>query len=147
MLEFFRQDVSYGIRQLKQSPGFTIVAVLSLALGIGANTAIFQLVDTIRLRMLPVHDPQELVSIEFKPGSQRSGWFSTRSARLTYAQWDHIRAQQQAFMGVLSWSATRFNLADGGEARYAEGLYVSGEFFRLLGVSPMIGRTITAEDD
>ncbi len=145
--ESWMQDLRYGVRQLRQSPGFTLVAVASLALGIGANTAIFQLVDAIRLKMLPVDKPQELVSIDFEKDSTRSGWFSTRSARLTYAQWEQIRSQQQAFSGVLAWSAARFNLASGGEARYAEGLYVSGEFFRHLGVHPVMGRTFTAEDD
>ena len=96
------QDVSYGIRQLRQSPGFTLVAVLSLALGVGANTAIFQLIDSIRLKMLPVREPRELVSIDFAKNSSRSGWFSTRSARLTYAQWDQIRAQQQATHATIS---------------------------------------------
>src|SRR2546423_7510661 len=132
MLESILQDVRYGTRQLRQSPGFTLVAVLSLALGIGANTAIFQLVDAIRLRMLPVQHPEELVTIDFEKGSARSGWFSTRSARLTYAQWEQVRAQQQAFVGVIAWSAARFNLAAGGEVRHAEGLYVSGDFFRHL---------------
>jgi hypothetical protein len=147
MLESTMQDMRYGIRQLRQSPGFTLVAVLSLALGIGANTAIFQLIDAIRLKMLPVRNPQELVSIDFERDSMRAGWFSTRSARLTYAQWEQVRAQQQAFTGVLAWSAARFNLANGGEARPAEGLYVSGEFFRNLGVNAVIGRTFTAQDD
>src|SRR5439155_10326564 len=146
-LESFSQDLRYGIRQLRQSPAFALVAVLSLALGIGANTAIFQLIDAIRLKMLPVHNPEELVSIDFPKGAFRSGWFSTRSARLTYGQWEQIRAQQQAFIGVLAWSAARFNLSSGGEARYAEGLYVSGEFFRHLGVSPVLGRTFSAQDD
>ena len=74
MLESIMQDVRYGIRQLKQSPGFTLTAVLSLALGIGANTAIFQLVDAIRLKMLPVRNPQELVSVDFEKTSTRAGW-------------------------------------------------------------------------
>src|SRR6266478_6013988 len=147
MLESTMQDVRYGVRQLRQSPGFTLVAVLSLALGIGANTAIFQLIDAIRLKMLPVRNPQELVSVDFEKNSMRAGWFSTRSARLTYAQWEQIRTQQQAFDGVLAWSAARFNLATGGEARYADGLYVSGEFFRQLGVGAVMGRVFTAQDD
>jgi putative ABC transport system permease protein len=141
------QDLRYGVRQLRQSPGFTLVAVASLALGIGANTAIFELVDAIRLKMLPVDKPQELVQIDFEKNSSKSGWFSTRSANLTYAQWEQIRSQQQAFSGVVAWSAARFNLTTGGEARYAEGLYVSGEFFSNLGVHPLMGRTFTAEDD
>jgi putative ABC transport system permease protein len=143
----FPQDLRYGVRQLRQSPGFAAVAVLSLALGIGANTAMFQLVDAVRLRTLPVQDPQELVYIDMPQGSQRSGWFSTRSARFTYGHWEQIRAQQKAFSGVLAWSATRFNLASGGEGHYAEGLYVSGEFFQHLGVTPLMGRTFTAQDD
>jgi putative ABC transport system permease protein len=147
MFESILQDVRYGMRQLRQSPGFMLAAVLSLALGIGANTAIFELVNAIRLKMLPVRNPRELVAIDFERDSLRAGWFSTRSARLTYAQWDQIRAQQQAFTGVLAWSAGRFNLATGGEARNAEGLYVSGDFFRTLGVNAVLGRVFTAEDD
>jgi predicted permease len=147
MLESIRQDVSYGIRQLRQSPGFTLVAVLSLALGVGANTAMFQLVDAIRLRMLPVRAPGELAAIDFAKNSMRAGWFSTRSARLTYAQWERVKAEQQAFTEVLAWSAAQFNLAPGGEARYAQGLYVSGNFFHTLGVNALVGRTLTAEDD
>jgi putative ABC transport system permease protein len=147
MLETLAQDVRYGIRQLKQSPGFTLVAVLSLALGIGANTAIFQLVDAIRLKMLPVSHPEELVSLDFQKGSRRSGWWSSRSSRFTYAHWQEIRTRQQAFSGVLAWSAARFNLASGGEARFPEGLYVSAGFFRELGVNPILGRTFTAEED
>src|SRR5437867_5807033 len=146
-LESCLQDLPYSGRQLKQSPVFALVAVLSLALGIGANSAIFQLIDAVRLRSLPVQKPEELLSIDFPSGAFRSGWFSTRSARLTYGQWEQIRAQQQAFIGVLAWSAARFNLSSGGEARYAEGLYVIGEFFRHLGVGPVLGHTFTAQDD
>jgi predicted permease len=141
------QDVTYGFRQLRRSPGFATAAVLSLALGIGANAAIFQLVDAIRLKLLPVRNPHELAMIDFEKGSHRSGNFSSRSANLTYAQYDAIRARQQAFTGVLAWSANRFNLAPGGEARFAEGLYVSGNFFSLLGVNPLVGRTLTDRDD
>ena len=75
----------------------------------------------------------------------RSGWFSTRSARFTYAQWEQLQQRRELFSGMLAWSATRFNLAAGGEARFAEGLLVSGDFFRVLGVSPALGRTLTAE--
>jgi putative ABC transport system permease protein len=141
------QDLRYGARQLRLSPGFAAVAVLSLALGIGANTAIFQLVNAVRLRSLPVQRPEELAYVDFAKGSMHSGWFSTRSARLTYAQWEQIHNRQQGFSGTFAWSATRFNLASGGEARYAEGLFVSGEYFGLLGVQPLLGRTFTADDD
>jgi predicted permease len=141
------RDFTYAWRQLRKSPGFTLAAVLSLALGIGANTAIFQLIDAIRLKSLPVREAQELATISFAKGSLRSGHVSTRSGRFTSAQWDQLRLQQQGFRGLLAWSATRFNLSPGGEARYAEGQYVNGEFFSLLGVQPMIGRAFTAQDD
>jgi hypothetical protein len=146
-LDATRADFVYGLRQLKLNPGFAAVAVLSLALGIGANTAIFQLVNAIRLKMLPVRKPLELVSIDFEKHSARVGWWSSRSANFTYAEWEQIRNRQQAFTGVLAWSATRFNLASGGEPRFAEGLYVSGDFFRHLGVNAIVGRTLAAQDD
>jgi predicted permease len=141
------RDLRFALRQLRLNPIFTIVSVLSLALGIGANTAIFQLIDAVRLRMLPVENPQELAYIDFAPGSMHSGLHSTRSARFTYAQWDRIHARADAFSGTMAWSATQFNLAQGGEARYAEGLYVSGDFFQVLGVHSALGRTFTARDD
>jgi putative ABC transport system permease protein len=141
------QDVRYGARQLAWNPGFAAVAVLSLALGIGANTAIFQLVNAVRLRALPVERPEQLAYVNFAKGSARSGWFSTRSARFTYAQWEQIRDRQQAFSDIFAWSATRFNLATGGEVHYAEGMFVSSGFFRALGVRPILGRTFSADDD
>src|SRR3954453_9702940 len=135
------QDLRYGARQLRANPGFTAVAVASLALGIGANSAIFQLVDAVRLRTLPVANPQELVYLDFAPKSDRSGWFSTRSARFSYTHWEQFQKSREPFSGLIAWSANRFNLMPGGESRYAEGLYVNGDFFRLLGVQPMMGRT------
>src|SRR5207249_606678 len=139
MLGKLVQDLRYGARQLRSNPGFTAVAVLSLALGVGANSAIFQLVDAVRLRALPVKDPQQLLTIDFGKQSSRSGNWSTRSARFTSVLWDQLRGLNEPFSGIIAWSATRFNLAQGGEARYAEGTYVSGDFFRVLGVRPLIG--------
>src|SRR4029079_15492028 len=124
------QDLRSGARQLRANPGFTAVAVASLALGIGANSAIFQLVDGVRLRALPVAKPQELVHLDFAPKSERSGWFSSRSARFTSTMWEQLQTKSEPFAGLMAWSATKFNLSPGGEARYAEGLYVSGDFFR-----------------
>jgi putative ABC transport system permease protein len=146
-LDALWHDLRYAARQLRRSPGFTLVAVLSLALGIGANTAIFQLVDAVRLRTLPVRAPQELVSIDLPEKAMRDGWHTSRTSRFTYPLFDEIRKRQQAFSGVLAWSANRFNLASGGEPRYAEGMFVSGSFFQTLGVPPVVGRTITRADD
>jgi predicted permease len=141
------QDFRYGARQLRLNPAFAAVAVLSLGLGIGANTAIFELVNAVRLRSLPVEKPEQLATLDFRKGAHRSGNFSTRSARFTWKQWQWIQTQQQVFTGVMAWSAQRFNLAVGGEVRWAEGLYVSADFFRVLGVQPVLGRAFTEEDD
>ena len=96
---------------------------------------------------MPVSAPQELVSVDFQPGAMSSGWSSTRSAALTYPLWDEIRKRQQVFSGMVAWSEAQFNLASGGEARYAQGLYVSGGFFDVLGVPAVVGRTFTEADD
>ncbi len=143
----FAGDLRFGLRQLRLNPTFTAVAVLSLALGIGANTAIFQLIDAIRLSALPVANPKQLAYIDFEKNSRRSGWWSTRSANFTFAQWQSLQTQPQAFSGLAAWSAKEFNLSQGGKARYAEGQFVSGDFFKVLGVPAVIGRTFTAHDD
>jgi len=141
------KDIRFGLRQLRLNPTFAAVAVISLALGIGANTAIFQLIDAIRLRSLPVKDPQGLAYLDFVPKSTRMGWWSTRSAVFTYAQWQSLRAHQQAFSGMAAWSAKDFNLAQEGRDRYAEGLFVNGDYFNVLGMPAIVGRTLTAQDD
>jgi predicted permease len=146
-MDHYSADIRYGLRQLRLNPMFTLVAVLSLALGIGANTAIFQLINAIRLRSLPVMNPQELAYVDYAPRSRRGGWWSTRSATFTYANWESIRRHQEAFSDVIAWSAYSFNLVSEGKARYAEGQFVSGEFFRVLGARAAVGRVFTADDD
>ena len=145
-LETLGQDLRYALRLLRLEPGFFSVAILSLALGIGANTAIFHLLDAVRLRALPVANPQELVEVEMN-SDHRTGNFSSRRADFTYALWDQLRTHQQAFSGLFAWSAHRFNTAPGGEVRLVEGLYASGDFFRTLGVVPALGRVLTTDDD
>jgi predicted permease len=140
-------DLRFGFRQLRLNPMFTLVAVLSLGLGVGANTAIFQLIDAIRLRALPVANPQELGYLDYAPHSKRSGWWSTRSATFTSVNWESVRKHQEAFSDVIAWSAKQFNLSTEGKARYAEGMLVSGDFFRTLGARAAVGRIFTAEDD
>ena len=143
----FSADLRFGIRQLRLNPLFTLVAVLSLALGIGANIAIFELIDAIRMRALPVGSPQELGYLDFAKGAKRSGWWSTRSANFTSKQWESLRQQQQAFSGMIAWSAKDFNLSQEGKARYTEGLFVNGTFFNVLKVPAVVGRVFTAQDD
>jgi hypothetical protein len=132
------QDLRFGIRLLLKNKSFTAVAVLSLALGIGANTSIFQLIDAVRLRTLPVKAPQELVEVrlEDRKGS-RGGFTPSTYPRVTNPIWEQIRERQEAFSGVFAWGTDSVNLAPGGEVRSARMLYASGDFFNTLGVHPM----------
>ncbi|HKV33427.1 MAG TPA: ABC transporter permease, partial [Pyrinomonadaceae bacterium] len=140
------QDLRFGVRMLLKHRGFTTIAILSLALGIGANTAIFQLLDAIRLRMLPVRAPQELVEVRMADmeGARGGIW---REPSVTFPIWEQIRDRQQAFSGVFAWGTDTANLAPGGEVRRARMLYVSGDFFNTLGVNATRGRVFTSDDD
>jgi len=141
------QDLGYAARMLRKNPGFTAVAVISLALGIGANSAIFQLLDAVLLRTLPVSSPRELAEVRIEDMEGARGSFNSWNPTVTNPVWEQIRNQQQAFSGVFAWSPTQFNLAPGGEPRPAQGLWVSGDFFKVLGVRPILGRVFTPEDD
>jgi putative ABC transport system permease protein len=141
------QDLRYAARVLRRDKTFALAAITSLALGIGANTAIFQLLDAIRLRTLPVDRPHELVEVRIPPGKGRTGSFNGRRPMLTYLIWEQIRKRQQVLSGAFAWSSARFNTQPGGEARYVEGLWVSGDFFNVLGVRPIVGRVFSASDD
>src|SRR5712664_4003010 len=146
MTSFWR-DLRHALRFLRLSPGFTLVAVLTLSLGIGANTAIFQLIDSIRLRTIPVKSPQELGTIRIADRHWGSGQFSSQYSQLTFAMWEQIRKRQEGFAEIAVWSDQRFNLATGGEVRKAKGIRVSGDFFHVLGVEPILGRLLAPEDD
>ncbi|MBC7897225.1 MAG: ABC transporter permease [Cytophagaceae bacterium] len=132
-------DVRYALRSLRWSKGFTVVAIASLALGIGANTAIFSLINAVMLRDLPVKDPQELVLLKYTGGD--NGVF-------TNPLWEQVRdGTGDVFSGVLAYGDTRFNLAEAGEERRVNGLYVSGSYFPVLGVRAFLGRTLLPADD
>ena len=146
-LETLGQDLRYAARVLRMNKAFTVVAILSLGLGIGANTAMFELVNVVRLRTLPVADPQELVEIQIAEPRIRSGGFRGQRPELTSALWAELRARQQAFQGMAAWHARGFNLAPGGEMRIAQGLFVSGDFFAVLGVGASRGRVFELADD
>jgi putative ABC transport system permease protein len=147
-LETLLQDLRYGARMLRRNPGFTLVAVLSLALGIGANTAIFQLVDSVRMRTLPVSHPQQLTELRLADTKGLRGSVQSGYPVLTNSIWERIRDHQpQAFLGMFAWAEDDFNTAPAGEVRHAQGLWVSGDFFRVLGVQPAIGRVFTGTDD
>ena len=141
------RDLRHAFRLLRLSPGFTIVAVLTLALGIGANTAIFQLVDSIRLRTIPVKNPEKLGTVRIADRHWGSGNFSGQYSQLTFPMWEQIHKRQEGFAEIAAWAEQPFNLATGGEVRFAKGLRVSGGFFHVLGVRPALGRLLGPEDD
>jgi len=141
------QDVRFGLRMLMKNPGFTAVAVLSLALGIGANTAIFQLVNAVRLKTLPVRNAEQLVNVRLTDMEAARGSKPSPYGGVTNPIWEQIRDRQEGFSGILAWSRNDLNLAQGGEVRWAKGLWVSGDFFNVLGVQPELGRVLTTTDD
>src|SRR5262245_6068375 len=141
------QDLRFGARMLLKNKSFTAVAVLSLALGIGANTAIFQLLDAVRMRTLPVKAPQELAEVRITDMTGARGNFSSWHPAVTNPIWEQIRNRQEAFSGLFAWGADSFNLSPGGEVRFAQAIWVSGDFFQVLGVQPAVGRLFTSADD
>lgn len=140
-------DVLFGARVLRFNAVFASAAILSLALGIGANTAIFQLLDAVRLRTLPVKNPQEIARVVFDRRGSRSGNFSTRYPDFTYAMWEQIREKQEGFSSVFAWAPVQFNVSPAGKVHNVQGLFVSGEFFETLGVKPELGRLLSTADD
>lgn len=146
-LEGFNQDLRHATRMLRAKPAFTGVAVLSLALGIGANAALFQLLNALLLRSLPVNAPQELVNISLAGESGRNGHFEDSPNDFTYPQWEQIQSHHEPFTNVLAWGTTHFNLSRSGEVRNVDAMFVSGTFFQTLGVPALVGRTFTPSDD
>ncbi len=146
-IESIWQDLRYGARMLRTNPGFTAVAVISLALGIGANAALFQLIDAVLLKSLPVKAPEQLVRIEPLPGSGRAGDISYPPNSTTNPQWEFLRSSRGPFQDIFAWANNPFNLSETGTIRLANGIYVSGDFFHGLGVPALLGRTIGPEDD
>ena len=136
------QDLRLAIRALRAAPIVTAVAILSLALGIGANTAIFTLVDSLLLRTLPVRDPQQLALVT------GGGIGPNNRFAFSYATLDAIRQHGQAFDGTLAYNCCgKTTLTIGGDNQIVDRMWVSGDFFRTLGISALLGRTITPEDD
>jgi predicted permease len=136
------QDVRYALRQLRKNLGFTAIAVLTLGLGIGANTAIFSLVNTLMLRLLPVREPEQLVELLHRyPGEPHLNGFSPLAFEL-------MRDHNHVFSGLVAAAYQPFHLrGEGLEPQTLPGAYVGGNFFSVLGVQPAIGRLIGSEDD
>jgi putative ABC transport system permease protein len=135
-------DIRLAVRALLSTPIVSLVAVLSLAFGIGANTAIFSLVNSLLLRALPVVEPQRLVTMASPRAIElgnTGGW--------SYPVWEQIRTRPELLDGAVAWGTRRFNLAQGGETQFIDGLSASGSYFRVLGVPALLGRMFTDADD
>jgi predicted permease len=153
------QDIRFALRTLRKSPGFTAVAVLTLALGVGANTAIFSFIDAVLLRSMPVKDPQQLVvfnwSARANPKLQGHSSYGDCADQTGIGDcsfsipfYKTVRAQAGAFSGMAAFAGPlEVDLSGNGVASIVRGLYVSGDFFSTLGVSTFIGRPLTPSDD
>jgi hypothetical protein len=141
MLANLWQDLRYGARMLWHSRGFTLVAVISLALGIGATTTVFSLANAVLLRPLPVKDAETLVSVE-KPDPNSSGIHT-----ISYPDYLDYRSRNEVFADLLAWTEAPLSLNLDGQAEQAYGMVVSGNYFSLLGVQPALGRFFTPEED
>lgn len=162
--EAVSQDFTFGLRQLRRSPGFAAVAILTLALGIGANSAIFTLLNTVMLTRLPVANPDRLVVLHWNShsngpfvwnSSSSYGGCETKDASsgrsncsFSYPVFDQIRSHARSFQGVAAYAGGfGVQLDRNGHSTRVSGQYVSGEFFSVLGVRPLLGRTLLASDD
>jgi len=147
MLETLWHDIRYGARMLRKNAGFTAVTVLTLALGIGANTAIFTVINTVLLRSLPVRDPNELVQVAVTSGSPHPNY------ELSYPCYEQLRDGARGLSGLFAEGGVvikdRLLIPNGRDPQteFVRAQAVSGNFFSVLGVQALIGRTFTAEDD
>jgi predicted permease len=146
-LAMILQDLRYACRVLLRMPGFAATAILTLALGIGANTAIFQLIDAVRLRPLPIRSPGELARIQIVGGNGGFGLNPGQYGGLTTPIWRELESHQQAFSGMFAWSAWTMGVGDRSDLRRVSGLRVSGGFFRVLGIDAWRGRLIEPADE
>jgi predicted permease len=143
------QDVRYGLRQLRKSPAFTLTVIATLALGIGANTAVFTLFDQVLLRMLPVERPKELVRFNWTgsfSGSASSFGGSTADF-FSYPMYKDLRDQNQVFTGVLAADKATVGVSWHSQSESEDAEVVSGNYFQLLGLKPALGRLLTQQDD
>ena len=142
-LDEIARDVRYAVRMFKRAPGFTAVIVLTLALGIGANTAIFSLLDALMLRSLPVRNPHELVQVNLRERSKPGEGGETFS----YAIVRGLDDRRDVFRGVAGFSSMGYDLAEGGTVTRVPGALVTGGFYEALGLEPAAGRLLTRADD
>ncbi len=140
-------DLQFAFRTLRRSPGFTIIAVFSLALGIGANTVIFSLLYQVVLKSLPVKDPQSLVILH--TSGDQYGWtrHDSNSSTFSYSMYKSLRDENHVFEGLIGRAAFAADVSYHGKATTADAELVTGNFFQVLGVRPMLGRPLLPSDD
>lgn len=142
------QDVRYAFRMLAKSPGFTLIAILTLALGIGANAAIFSVTDQVLLRLLPVQKPEELVVLRSPGPNPGSNWSDGDvGAAFSYPMYKDLRDRNPVFSGLLARFAVQASVSGQGQTELANGELVSGNYFEVLGVRPALGRVLTSQDE
>jgi predicted permease len=142
------QDIRFGLRTLAKNPGFTLVAILTLALGIGANAAIFSLTDQVLLRLLPVERPQELVVLHSPGKSHGRTWNDIEGGHsFSYPMYKNLRDRNEVFAGLLARFHVQVSVAGQGQSQLAEGELVSGNYFQVLGVQPALGRVLSSQDE
>jgi len=139
-------DLRFALRSLRKAPLFTAVAVLSIAFGIAANTAVFTLLDQVVLRTLPVARPGELVQLHAQ-GTESFGGGMGDGTEVSYAMYRDLRDQNSVFSGMFCRMQTSLHVGHGGRTEQVAGELVSGTFFSELGVRPALGRLLTPEDD
>jgi predicted permease len=143
------QDIRYAVRQLRKAPGFTLTVIITLALGIGANTAVFTLFDQVLLRMLPVERPKELVRFEWTGGF--SGWASSfggdTSNYFSYPMYKDLRDHNQIFQSMLAADKASVGVSWRNQAEDKDAEVVSGNYFQVLGLKPALGRLLMPQDD
>src|SRR6188768_1029417 len=140
-MEKFRQDIRFGFRGRPTKPGFAALAIISMALGIGANTSIFSLIDTVLLRPLPVHEPSRLAVLY---GTLHNGADVTLQSYLNYKDY---RDRNSVMSGLALYRVVMANLSQAGHNERAWGYLVSGNYFEVLGVKPFLGRDFLPEED
>ena len=138
------RDFKYSLRTLARTPGFTAIAILTLALGIGANTAIFTLLDQVLLRLLPVKNPQELVLLTMRGHHYGSNWGGNA---ISHPMFRDFRAHNDVFSDMFCRFPYSASLSFGGQAERIDMELVSGTYFSTLGLSPYLGRVFSPEDD
>src|ERR1700722_18270238 len=139
-------NLKYGFRQLRLNRGFALTAIFSLTLGIGANAAVFQLLNAIRLRALPVRDPSGLIEVKIADGARNFGlhedWYS-----ITYPLWEQMQQRAEGFTGLFAWSMEQSPIGSGVVVRSVRNLLITSQAFDTLGLRPERGRLLAASDE